>query len=135
MIEVPADAALRRAVTVVRLATFGSLAAYLAVIHAIAPPATEFAPAGVSIVLLGVVIVLALAAIVLRARIARPDLAPGRRLREGLALYAVCDLLGVVALGIWAFEGDLRQATGAILAAAIFATAGLRERRAPDRSA
>jgi hypothetical protein len=116
---------------VLRIASFASLAIYLAVVQLVSPPATQFAPLWFSSAALAAVIVLALTAVVLRSVAQGSGTTPERRLHAGLAVYVVADLLGVVALLIWAFEGDVRQATGCILGAAIFAAGGMRGRSRP----
>jgi hypothetical protein len=131
MSALPADtseSALVRSLAVMRIATFSSLAIYLAVIHLVTPPATSLAPRGFSTAALTAVIVLALAAVALRSAAQSIRATAERRVRAALAVYVVAELLGVVALLIWAFEGDVRQATGCILGAAIFAAGGFQAR-------
>lgn len=135
MSALPSDTSgstLVRSLAVMRIATFSSLAITLAVIHLVAPPATSLAPRWFSTAALTAVIALALAAVALRSAAQSIRATAEQRVRAALAVYVVAELLGVVALLIWALEGDVRQATGCILGAAIFAAGGFRARRGVD---
>lgn len=115
---------LSRAMNVVRFCVLGSLVLYLAIVQLVAHAGIEGRPPWTGRALFAGVLTLAAGIIVMRSFAGRTQIDARTRLRWWIACYAACDALGVAGLLVWVFEGDVRQATGAILAAGIFAAGG-----------
>lgn len=124
---------LSRSMTIVRFSVLASLAVYLAVVQLVSHSGLEGMPPWSARALFAGVVALAAAIVLLRSLAQRAQSDERARLRWWIACYAACDLLGVAGLAVWIVEGDVRQATGAILAAGIFCAGGGRL-PAPERA-